>query len=475
MRRPGHLSLALAALLVWLAVPGVASAAPKLKVQGNRLVDTRSGLPFVPRGVNWPSFEYACSNGYGYSNSASAANVGPDAAGAALIASWHVNTVRVPLNQDCWLGEDGLPRFGNASGYRAAVRRWVSTLHKADLAVVLDLHWSGPAGVVSDGQRALPDDRSGDFWTSVARTFKKDRSVIFDVFNEPYSRYAADGTLVFNLTWQCWRSGGCAAPRTGDRQALDGGTFTAVGLWSLVDAIRAAGAKQPIMLGGVDYASDLREWLANQPADKQVIASFHNYGGHLCHNERCWDDVIAPIAAEAPVVTGEFGETDCQTSPESFMDWADRHGVGYLMWAWWVLPDTDCSTLTVLADATGTPHAPNGTALKAHLGGLAPRVSLAGPRAQALDKAVEVSVRCTRACFASATGRLVAAGQGFGLRTAGRTLRSKSRKTLALKLSTRARRAAAKALARHRRVSARITVAAGAGTRKTVAVKLRRP
>ena len=248
MRRPGPLSPLLVVLLVCLAVPGIASAAPKLKVQGNHLVDTRSGLSFVPRGVNWPSFEYACSDGYGYSNAASGANVGPDAAGAALIASWHVNTVRVPLNQDCWLGEDGLPRFGQASGYRAAVRRWVSTLHRADLAVVLDLHWSGPAGVVSDGQRALPDDRSDDFWTSVARTFKKDRSMIFDVFNEPYSRYAADGTLVFNLTWRCWRSGGCAAPRTGDRQALDGGTFTAVGLWSLVDAIRAAGAKQPIWL-----------------------------------------------------------------------------------------------------------------------------------------------------------------------------------------------------------------------------------
>ena len=56
------------------------------------------------------------------------------------------------------------------------MKRWVSELHKADLAVVLDLHWSGPAGVVSDGQRAMPDDRSDDFWTSVARTFKKDRS-----------------------------------------------------------------------------------------------------------------------------------------------------------------------------------------------------------------------------------------------------------------------------------------------------------
>ena len=452
----------------------MSSAAPKLRVAGNHLVDSRSGQTFVPRGVNWPSFEYACSDGYGYSNAASAQNVGPDAAGAALIASWHINTVRLPLNQDCWLGEDGLPRFGKASGYRAAVRRWVSALHKADLAVVLDLHWSGPAGVVSDGQRALPDDRSDDFWTSVARTFKKDRSVIFDVFNEPYSRYDTNGVLVFDLTWDCWRSGGCAAPRSGDRQALDGGTFTAIGLEALVDAIRATGAKQPIMLGGIDYASDLRAWLANRPGDKGVVASFHNYGGHLCHNETCWDEVIAPIAAEAPVVTGEFGETDCQTNPESFMAWADRHRVGYLMWAWWVLPDSACSTLSVLADAKGTPLAPNGTALKTHLAALAPRISLGGGTTQTLDKAVEIKVGCTKACFAIATGRLRAAGKSFRLKAASHGLRAGPKRTLALKLSSKARRAASTALARHRAVSARITLAV-LGSKKTRSVKLHLP
>jgi endoglucanase len=428
----------------------------------------------VPRGVNWPSFEYACSDGYGYSNSASATNVGPDATGAALIASWHINTVRLPLNQDCWLGEDGLPKFGKASGYRAAVRRWVSALHEADLAVVLDLHWSGPAGVVADGQRAMPDDRSDDFWRSVARTFKKDRSVVFDVFNEPYSRYDTNGTLVFDLTWDCWRAGGCAAPRTGDRQALDGGTFTTIGMWALVDAIRATGAKQPIMLGGIDYASDLRAWLANRPGDKQVVASFHNYGGHLCHNTSCWDEVIQPIAAEAPVVTGEFGETDCTTSPETFMDWADRHRVGYLMWAWWVLPDTACSTLAVLADVKGTARAPNGTALESHLAALAPRLSLRGGGTQALDTAVELSVRCSKACFAQATGRLVAASRSYRLKPASRALTAGRKRTLALKLPKKARRAAETALSRRRPVSARITIVAAAGTRKTLTVKLRR-
>jgi hypothetical protein len=175
------------------------------------------------------------------------------------------------------------------------------------------------------------------------------------------------------------------------------------------------------------------------------------------------------------VVTGEFGETDCQTSPQAFMDWADRHGVGYLMWAWWVLPETDCSTLTVLADTKGTPQAPNGTALKAQLAKLAPRVTLpAAKKAQSLDRAVEVSVRCTRACFASAKGRLLAAGHGYKLKATGRGVKAGRKRVLALRISSKARRAAAAALARHRSVSARITVAASAGTRKRIAVKLHR-
>jgi len=264
-------------------------------------------------------------------------------------------------------------------------------------------------------------------------------------------------------------------PRTGDRQALDGGTFTAIGMWALVDAIRATGAKQPIMLGGIEYASDLRSWLANRPGYKQVVASFHNYGGHLCHNTACWDEVIQPIAAEAPVVTGEFGETDCATSPKTFMDWADRHGVGYLMWAWWVLPDSACSSLAVIADVKGTARAPNGTALKAQLAALAPRLSLRAGGAQALDGAVELGVRCTKACFAQATGRLQAASRRFRLKSSSRAVGAGRRRTIALKLSKKARRAAATALSRHLSVSARITIVAAPGTRKTVSVKLIHP
>ena len=435
----------------------------------NDLVDARSGQVFVPRGVNWPSFEYACHDGYGYSNRSTATSVGADAAGAAALVRWHVNTVRVPLNQDCWLGEDGLPRYGTVRGYRAAVRRWVSTLHRAGMAVVLDLHWSGPAGVVAAGLRAMPDDRSDDFWRSVARAFKKDRSMIFDVFNEPYERYD-NNMLVFDLTWDCWLNGGCNAPRPHLLQPLDGTTFPALGMRAMVDAIRSTGARQPIMIPGRHFSNNLEGWATHRPDDNRLIASFHNYDFQPCNTKGCWDATIAPLANQVPVVAGEFGQIGCKASHvRRFMNWADRHGVGYLMWAWWVLPERSCTTLAVLKDVRGTARRPNGTALKAHLAKLAPRLSLGGPSAQVLDAAVEVRVRCKERCHARAAGQLVvetgsrtraAASVTFRLEPASRTLPPGRTRTLALEIPTKARQAAAAALRERRTVSARITIVA---------------
>jgi endoglucanase len=453
-----------AVVSLFAAVGSASAAAPHVEVKGNHLVDTRNGQVFVPRGVNWPSFEYACYYGYAYSDEGDPRTTHPTAASAAQIASWHINTVRVPLNEACWLGVDGQPAFGDVNGYRAAVRQWVSRLHRAGLVVILDLHWSAPSGVGAEGQRAMADERSGDFWTSVASTFKSDRSIIFDLFNEPYSRYDGD-TLVFDLTWDCWRDGGCAAPSANDSQPLDGNTFTVTGMQALVAAVRATGASQPLMLGGLDYANDLGDWLANRPPEDQLVASFHNYETQACHKVTCWNKTIAPIATRVPVVTGEFGETDCRDSHvKSYMSWADRHGVGYLAWAWWVLPDKSCSTLSVLSDLKATPKAPNGTALKSHLAVLVPpRVSLSGPGTQALDGTVEVGVRCSKTCRARATGKLAISTsprQEFALRTAVGTVQGGRTRTLSVKIPRPALRAAAQALRSGRGVTATVTITA---------------
>src|SRR5712671_7022076 len=81
--------------------PPPTGGAPTVRVQGNQLVDS-AGHALRLRGVNRSGTEYACAQGWGIFDGPS------DSTSIAAIASWHVNAVRVPLNEDCWLGINGV-------------------------------------------------------------------------------------------------------------------------------------------------------------------------------------------------------------------------------------------------------------------------------------------------------------------------------------------------------------------------------
>jgi len=49
------------------------------------------------------------------------------------------------------------------------------------------------------------------------------------------------------------------------------------------------------------------------------------------------------------------------------MDWADHRNIGYLAWAWWVLPDEGCSNFALIDDLSGEPSRPYGVAFRNHL------------------------------------------------------------------------------------------------------------
>ena len=375
------------------AAAGAGSAGPALSIaiSGNHFVNGE-GQTIRLLGVNAPSTEYACDQGWGYSSQPLTAPT------AQAIASWHADAVRVPLNEDCWLGLNGQPSYGTEAGYQQAIESWVEDLNAAGLYVIVDLHWSAPGSLDADGQRPMPDDHSVAFWTSVASTFKSNPAVVFDAFNEPYSP-AANGDSSLAVSWSCWRNGGCSVPVASDGSTVDDSdTYEAVGMQALVTAIRATGASQPILLGGLSYANDLSGWIANEPTDpdNQLSASFHNYYGESCDGTSCWNSTIASVAALVPVVTGEFDQGyDCAeppTSPSSlttfdqtFMNWADENGVSYLAWGWWVLGNTttSCSALgggddnyALISDYSGTAVSPDGLNLYLHLAALSSAQSL---------------------------------------------------------------------------------------------------
>lgn len=338
------------------------------QVDGNRLVDARTGETWVPHGVNWSSFEYACTQGWGYSSIA--AKTEPKEIATAMV-DWAIDTVRVPINQDCWLGTRGAPvsdteNQRTAEEYRAEIASFVTALHDRDIVVILDLQSRKRETEEEFGNVAMPDAGSLDFWRSIAKEYKDDPAIMFDAFNEPYSRWdEVSASYAFQLDWTCWRDGGCAAPVEDDKSELTGRTYPVQGMAAVVRAIRGEGAKQPIMLAGLDYANDLSQWLEHRPDDDQLVASFHNYNFQRCNDAACWEAEIAPIAEQVPVLTGEVGQDDAGLPHlAEYMAWADARQIGYLAWVWWDHADDPMALITGPA---GTPTSPLGTTFRSHL------------------------------------------------------------------------------------------------------------
>jgi hypothetical protein len=325
------------------ATPTDSGGARGLHVVSNTLVDNGKVVRLL--GADHSGSEYACIQGWGIFD-------GPvDQTAVSAMLSWHVNAVRVPLNEDCWLAINGAPAQYSGQNYQTAITQYVSLLRQNGIYVILDLHWNGPGTTQATQQLPMADaDHAPAFWTSVAGAFKGDQGVVFDLYNEPY------------LTdWNCWQSG-CQI--TGS----PAGDYMSAGMQQLVDAVRGAGATNVIMAGGLAYANDLTGWLAHKPSDPSgnLVASHHSYNFNTCASMACWTSQLAPVLAQVPLVTGELGENDCAHGYiDGYMAWADTAGVSYLGWAW--NADFNCNSgPSLVSDWAGTPTG-FGAGLKAHL------------------------------------------------------------------------------------------------------------
>ena len=328
------------AVIAWQAAQSqaVRSQVPlALRVSGNELVNAR-GNPIRLLGIDRSGTEYACNNGR--------LTDGPTGEQSIIaMTTWHIDVVRIPLNEDCWLGINMSRSSYSSARYRTLISRYVDRLNQAGLYVILDLHWNAPGRVRATGQQPMADlDHAPAFWSSVARVFKTDPAVVFDLYNEPYG-----------ISWRCWRNG-CIL-RRGWRTA---------GMQALVNSVRSTGARQPIILTGLGSGNDLSLWLRYRPHDPagQLVAGFHAYNFLPCATVACWNKDIRPVARRVPVVTTELGEADCSDAfVNRFMNWADKAGVSYLGWSW---NPAGCRAPALIKSWGGKPTA-YGEGLRAHL------------------------------------------------------------------------------------------------------------
>jgi len=331
-------------LLTAISAPGpthqstraATSPLPGLHAQGNQLV-TAQGQHVILRGVNRSGTEYACIQGTGIFDGPS------DAASIRAMTGWRINAVNIGLNEDCWLGINGVSSHYGGAAYQHAIVAYTHLLESDGIYPVISLFWEAPGARRATDQTSMPDaDHAPALWQSVATTFKGDSAVLLRPKEEPFPAGNSDTPAV----WRCWRDGGGACSEG----------YRVVGMQSLITTIRAAGATNVIQVSGIQYANQMDQFLAYKPSDplNDMMGVVDVYPDvNPCGTVACYNKEYAPIIARMPFMAGGFGESAnghiCSvTNSTIFMNWMDQHHAGYLAWTWdtWGTRRGDLSLMT---------------------------------------------------------------------------------------------------------------------------------
>lgn len=235
------------------------------------------------------------------------------------IGQWHCNFIRLPLNQDRWLGRASDEK-DHGLAYRMDVARAVRMCARHKVYISLDLRWTD-RGVWGGRavQAYMPDTHSLIFWRDVAAEYKKFPNVLFGLFSEPH-----------DVDWLVWRNGGtCMEPQ--GKHLL---TYHAVGMQSLYDAVRSSGAKNIVIVSGIDWASNLFGVLHGFAIKGVNVA----YDIHLMGNQaKDWDRRFLLVGGQYPLVVGEWGGYGMPLAlSERLLKVLDKR---QLNWAAWCLGD----------------------------------------------------------------------------------------------------------------------------------------
>lgn len=278
----------------------------------NQIYD-QSNQPVIFKGVAKPSLEWSATGEH------------MAASDWDTMDSWNPDVARLSLNQRFWLN--------NTSGYQTTVATAVSNARSRGMDVILDLHWSDKAGTVSPAQQCMADTDSTTFWSQVANAYKSDEHVWFELYNEPH-----------DVSWTIWKNGGTACG------------FTVVGMQSLYNTVRATGALNLVLIGGLEFGYDLRGVPDNKIVGSNIVYQTHPYDFDGKNTPEDWDEDFGFLTPTEPVISTEFGSFDCSTGfYEDVLPYYASHGIGYTGWAWY---DGGCGFPSLITEWDGTPSAP---------------------------------------------------------------------------------------------------------------------
>ena len=250
---------------------------------------------------------------------------------------WHANIIRLPVSQDRWFGK--MPEQNdenNAEKYRARVDEIIDAVAERGKYLLLDLHWSD-LGLWNgkSGQHMMPDEHSLLFWQNAAARYRNHPNVLFGLYNEPHIDKKVDGE--FGDPWHIWKFGG-------ELREKDT-SYRAVGMQELIDKVRSTGAKNVVVVGGLDWGYTLDgavgENALHDPDGNGIILDSHVYPWKRLE----WDLDIGGLDRDFPILVGEFGHYGNDAKPVEgvqrlpseewlprLLGWIEKNGYSFTAW-----------------------------------------------------------------------------------------------------------------------------------------------
>jgi hypothetical protein len=286
-----------------------------------------------------------------------------------VFTNWNCNLVRLPLSQDRWFGKVSDWSTPNPPDGGAQYRKIADDVIKFALSsgkyIVLDLHWSNAGEWGKNiGQHYMPDVNSLEFWIDAAGKYSNNSAVLFGLYNEPH-----------DITWEVWRNGGTVNETENkgkpDEKKL---TYNTPGHQKIVNEIRALGANNIIVAGGLDWAYDLRGIasyyaLTDTPEGNGIVYDSHIYPWKEWDGKN-HDAKVLCIAGDYPVLIGEIGidpegQWGAASHPSWLIDMLDWMDLNKLNWAGWCFHTA--ATPNMISDWRYTPTKHHGAVIKQRL------------------------------------------------------------------------------------------------------------
>ena len=256
----------------------------RLSVKGADLVDSK-GNKFQLRGISTHGINWDVGSPYVNKK-----------AFKTLRDDWGVNAIRLAMYTEEY---NGYCSGGSQAKLRKLVDKGVGYATDLGMYAIIDWH------ILSDGNPNKNKSQAKKFFTTMAKKYKNNKNVIYEICNEPNGDTSWDEIKSYSV--------------------------------DVIDRIRMYAPQSIVIVGTPTWSQDV-DIASSSPIERtNLLYSLHFYAA--THKEDLQSKMQTALTNGLPVFVSEYGNTEASgngivdtTSADTWMKLLNENGIGYIYW-----------------------------------------------------------------------------------------------------------------------------------------------